>query len=290
MRPAPDASTPWGALGAASAGSGTVCARESPRRHWHRCALRCRDRAPYPVSPHPALPPLPLGAPLAFKPPNPLCAGSLEIYRPHNSLTNSAPQKHSRAEIAVAPPSAPGRGPKPYDAVPRQPSQLWRGWEEQGMHVINIKSYLLQTEDLYCTSLTHIHKNTIYTERLGGAGALRGALRRPPLPPRQEGLYRRHVGRRRSRRADEHHLKHVWVEWSPRRAHHADIWRKAKRMERRGQSTSSSLGNPQSARGLRTLGVKPGPEKLLALQPRGRSPARQSLIRHFRLGVGSNCV
>lgn len=27
---------------------------------------------------------------------------------------------------------------------------------------INIKSYLLQTEDLYCTTFTHIHKNTIY--------------------------------------------------------------------------------------------------------------------------------
>lgn len=290
MRPAPDASTPWGALGAASAGSGTVCARESPRRHWHRCALRCRDRAPYPVSPHPALPPLPLGAPLAFKPPNPLCAGSLEIYRPHNSLTNSAPQKHSRAEIAVAPPSAPGRGPKPYDAVPRQPSQLWRGWEEQGMHVINIKSYLLQTEDLYCTSLTHIHKNTIYTERLGGAGALRGALRRPRTPHARRGctdgtLVAEGLGEPTS-------IIRRTCGWSgpPRRAHHADIWRKAKRMERRGQSTSSSLGNPQSARGLRTLGAKPGPEKLLALQPRGRSPARQSLIRHFRLGVGSNCV
>lgn len=55
------------------------------------------------------------------------------------------------------------------------------------MHVINIKSYLLQTEDLYCTSLTHIHKNTIYTERLGGAGALRGGVEEPPAPPRPGG-------------------------------------------------------------------------------------------------------
>lgn len=33
---------------------------------------------------------------------------------------------------------------------------------------INIKSYLLQTEDLYCTTFTHIHKNTIYIQCLTG--------------------------------------------------------------------------------------------------------------------------
>ncbi|TFK03719.1 intraflagellar transport protein 122-like protein [Platysternon megacephalum] len=53
-------------------------------------------------------------------------------------------------------------------------------------HIINIKSYLLQTEDVYCTSLTHIHKTTIYTYALEeeecrhGKRISRGTA--PPLP------------------------------------------------------------------------------------------------------------
>lgn len=82
------------------------------------------------------------------------------------------------------------RGPKPGDAVPRQPSQAWRGWGEQGVHVINIKSLsatnrrrILYIFDPY-TQEHNIHRTP---RRSGGLckGVLGGAvpLPAPPVPP-----------------------------------------------------------------------------------------------------------
>lgn len=87
------------------------------------------------------------------------------------------------------------RGPKPGNAVPRQPSQAWRGWGEQGVHVINIKSLsatnrrrILYIFDPY-TQEHNIHR----TPRRSG-GFARGVWEvlfpcQPPpcLPPAPEG-------------------------------------------------------------------------------------------------------
>lgn len=86
-------------------------------------------------------------------------------------------------------------------------------------------------KNIYCTSLTHIHKNTIYTECLGGARALQGGFWETLLPrPVLGGLYRQHISPQKSRQADTHHSNGAWMEWSvsPARGE-----REAKRMGRR---------------------------------------------------------
>lgn len=115
------------------------------------------------------------------------------------------------------------RGPKPYDAVPRQPSQAWRGRGEQGLQVINIKSLsatnrrrILYIFDPY-TQEHNIHRTP---QRSGGFA--RGFWEmlfpcQPPscLPPRRRGLYRQHISHQKSRQAGAYHLNRAWMEWSP---------------------------------------------------------------------------
>lgn len=144
--------------------------------------------APYPVSPQPALSSHPLPTPTL------LVAGEASRYTflTHTFLTNSTLQ------------TCQGRNTRGSDFTPiqRGGGRPWRGQGERGTHVINIKSYLLQMEDIYCTSLTHIHKNTIYTERLGRVGAVQGVSEVPLLPSR-----RWHI--RASRHSGVHHAEHM---------------------------------------------------------------------------------
>lgn len=121
------------------------------------------------------------------------------------------------------------RDPKPYAAT-----QAWREQGKQGTHIINIKSYLLQTKDVYCTSLTHIHKNTIYTERLGGVGALQGAFRGPPAALTLQGaapMAHQSVSSQRCASC----RPHGWVGAPTVPTTLSHTQRKAKRRERRGQ-------------------------------------------------------
>jgi len=158
-------------------------------------------------------------------------------------------------------------------------------------------------KNLYCTSLTHIHKNTIYTERLGGAGALQGGGRRccsPASPPtrassslRRRGLHQQRSSHRKShaKLARGVRTRRGWSGPSaatllPRGRGRRRRWRGGERAGARG-----SLANPQSAWGLQTLGAKLGPERnFLPCRPRGGrffGPGG-SLVRHFCLGVGVN--
>lgn len=173
------------------------------------------------------------------------------------------------------------KGPKPCDAVPRQPSQAWRGWGEQGVHVINIKSLsatnrrrILYIFDPY-TQEHNIHRTP---RRSGGfARGFREVLFpcQPPCasPPRRRGLYRQHISHQKSRQAGAHHSNRAWMEWSPPAVPAPLPWGRGRRRGwREGERAGArgSLANPQSAWGLRTLGAKLGPERnFLPCRPRG---------------------
>lgn len=100
-------------------------------------------------------------------------------------LAHPTPPKHLGAEIPAAPkcPQNLGRGPKPNATVPRR-----RGdGRTRGAHYKYKIIICYKQKNIYCTSLTHIHKNTIYTERLGGARALQGGFLGGAAPPPRAG-------------------------------------------------------------------------------------------------------
>lgn len=191
--------------------------------------------APYPVSPRAALSSRPLPTPAL------LFAGEASRYTflTPTFLTNSTLQTCQGRNTRGSDFTLTSRGVQ-------NPTLPWRGQGEQGTHVINIKSYLLQMEDIYCTSLTHIHKNTIYTERLGRMGALQGGSRSPPAALTLRGaapMAHQSVSSQRCASC----RPRGWG--NPHRAHHtASYLEKGKEEGEERAGVSSSLVNPQGLR------------------------------------------
>lgn len=161
---------------------------------------------------YPVLTQLPAGSSISFKHPNPLRAGSLrQVFLTQLFWHIQHRKKHLGAEISVAPkcPQNLGRGPKPNATVPR------RGGDgrTRGAHYKYKIIICYKQKNIYCTSLTHIHKNTIYTERLGGARALQGGgFGRCCSPAPCWGLYRQHISPQKSRQAYTHRSNRAWME------------------------------------------------------------------------------
>lgn len=73
-------------------------------------------------------------------------------------------------------------GSKPYNTTARHPSQAWRGWGEQGVHVINIKSATKKRHILYIFDPYTQEHNIHRTPRRSGDVVRRFLRDVAPLP------------------------------------------------------------------------------------------------------------
>lgn len=239
---------------------------------------------------------LPLNAQILF-----VGEASRYVFLSHLFLADPTLQKNTLGQkylrLQNGPPLHLRRGSKPYAAVPRHPSPAWRGWGEQGVHVINIKSLsatnrrrILYIFDPY-TQEHNIHRTP---RRSGGfARGFREMLLpcQPPLPraspPRRRGLYRQHISHQKSRRAGN-------ASFEPR------VDGAASSPPCPGEDGEKERGQARGAlsRTHKVLGVSGPWERSEALRETSCPAALGgrifrpggSLIRHFHPGVGVNGV
>lgn len=158
---------------------------------------------------------LPALQPLWLQQLSPAAAGS----------SHSSPAQTLRC-VCVTPRAEPAlqRGSKPYNTTARHPSQAWRGWGEQGVHVINIKSATKKRHILYIFDPYTQEHNIHRTPRRSGDVVRRflrdvAPLPAPPLclPHSWVGLYSQNISHQKFHQAGTRHCRCVWMEcsWPP---------------------------------------------------------------------------
>lgn len=130
--------------------------------------------------------------------------------------------------VCVTPRAEPAlqRGSKPYNTTARHLSQAWRGWGEQGVHVINIKSATKKRHILYIFD-PYTQEHNIHRTPWRSGDVVRRFLRdvaplpAPPLclPHSWMGLYSQNISHQSSTRL-AHGMAGVcgWSARGPRRA------------------------------------------------------------------------